>query len=56
GVRASAASQQVATYLAELPIGRSDNPLDYWRANKDRFPLLAWTARKYLSAPSTSTD
>lgn len=45
GVRASAASQQLETYLAELPIARSDNPLDYWR-----FPLIAWTARRYLSA------
>lgn len=56
GVGTSAAAQQIETYLAELPIARSDNPLDYWRANKDRFPLLARIARRYLSAPSTSTD
>lgn len=56
GVETSAAAQQIEMYLAEQPIARSDNPLDYWRANKDRFPLLAQIARRYLSAPSTSTD
>jgi len=53
-VGTSAAAQLIETYLAELPIARSDNPLDYWR--EDRFPLLARIARRYLSAPSTSPD
>lgn len=34
GVETSAAAQQIEMYLAEQPIARSDNPLDYWRANK----------------------
>uniref|UniRef100_A0A8C5LQ09 BED-type domain-containing protein n=1 Tax=Leptobrachium leishanense TaxID=445787 RepID=A0A8C5LQ09_9ANUR len=52
----NAAAQQLEVYLAELPINRSDNPLDYWRMNKERFPVLALMARRYLSAPSTSTE
>ncbi|KAJ8358517.1 hypothetical protein SKAU_G00150420 [Synaphobranchus kaupii] len=38
------------------PNNRSDDPLAYWRNNHGRFPDLAKMARKYLSAPCTSTD
>ncbi|GAA6110931.1 zinc finger BED domain-containing protein 4-like [Tachysurus ichikawai] len=34
----------------------SDNPLVYWKNNHGHFPDLAKLARKYLSAPCTSTD
>ncbi|KAG1940260.1 zinc finger BED domain-containing protein 1-like [Pimephales promelas] len=39
-----------------VPIPRSDDPLAYWRSNHGCFPDLAKMARKYLSAPCTSTD
>lgn len=54
--RASPLSVQVKSYLSEAPTGRSDNALNYWRINKDRFPVLATLARAYLSAPCTSVD
>ncbi|XP_061128956.1 zinc finger BED domain-containing protein 4-like [Syngnathus typhle] len=52
----SSTAQQLDGYLSEVPISRSDDPLTYWRNNHDRFPDLAKMARKYLSAPCTSTD
>lgn len=53
---ASPSSVQVQSYLSELPISRSENPLAYWRINKDRYPALAQLARAYLSAPCTSVE
>ncbi|XP_061129317.1 zinc finger BED domain-containing protein 4-like [Syngnathus typhle] len=52
----SSTAQQLDGYLSEVPISRSDDPLAYWRNNHGRFPDLAKMARKYLSAPCTSTD
>ncbi|RXN03340.1 zinc finger BED domain-containing 4-like protein [Labeo rohita] len=53
----SSTTQQLDGYLSEVPIPRSDNPLVYWKKkNHGRFPDLAKMARKYLSAPCTSTD
>ncbi|KAI4872545.1 hypothetical protein NFI96_025157, partial [Prochilodus magdalenae] len=47
---------QMQTYLKELTIPRSDNPFEYWGNNHARFPILAATAVKFLSAPSTSVE
>ena len=44
------------TYLAEKTIHRTESPFEYWGKNKERFPSLATTAAKFLSAPSTSVD
>ena len=33
-----------------------ETPLGYWRKKRERFPDLAKVARRYLSAPCTSTD
>ncbi|XP_048849254.1 zinc finger BED domain-containing protein 4-like [Brienomyrus brachyistius] len=52
----SSTTQQLDGYLSEVPIPRSDNPLVYWKNNHGRFPDLGKMARKYLSAPCTSTD
>ncbi|XP_039645820.1 zinc finger BED domain-containing protein 4-like [Perca fluviatilis] len=54
--KTSSTAQQLDAFLSEVPIPRSNNPLGYWRANQGRFPHLAQTARRYLSAPCTSTD
>ncbi len=53
---ASPSSVQVQSYLSEMPIGRNENALTYWRINKDRYPELAPLARAYLSAPCTNID
>lgn len=47
---------QIETYLAERTIHRVESPFEYWGKNKERFPSLATTAAKFLSAPSTSVD
>ncbi|XP_039607703.1 zinc finger BED domain-containing protein 4-like [Polypterus senegalus] len=54
--RTSSTAQQLDGYLSEVPIPRSNNPLKFWRTNQGRFPDLAQMARRYLSAPCTSTD
>ena len=46
---------ELITYLQEKRIVNVD-PLDYWRANKDRFPILAIMARDYLALQPTSKD
>lgn len=38
---ASQSALQVQSYLSELPIDRSQDPLAYWKLNKNRFPHLA---------------
>jgi hypothetical protein len=43
-------------YLQEDRVGAEDSPLDYWRANKIRFPILARMARDYLALQPTSKD
>ena len=48
--------QQLDDFLSEDPIDRKKDPLGYWRDKKEHFPALAKVARKYLSAPCTSTD
>ena len=45
---------EVDTYLSESCIEMTENPLDFWRMNSARFPLLTNAARKYLATPATS--
>ena len=33
----------------------NSNPLDFWRDNEKRFPLLSSIAKKYLAVMATST-
>lgn len=47
---------QVHTFFTERTIATSDNPYYYWGVNRDRFPNLAATARKFLCAPCTSVE
>jgi len=47
---------ELATYLSESLCDENDNPLDYWRLNKTRFPILAKMARDYLALQPTSKD
>lgn len=45
---------ELATYLVEPRIPRSENPLEWWKVNAHRFPQLARLSRSFLSAPPTS--
>ena len=52
-----ATSTQINLYLSEpAQDGIQQQPLDFWKTNKDRFPALAQAARSYLCAPCTSVD
>ncbi|XP_041843803.1 zinc finger BED domain-containing protein 4-like [Melanotaenia boesemani] len=52
----NATPSEMIIYLSEPTISRSASPLEYWKANKERFPGLASVARAYLSAPCTSVE
>ncbi|KAH7725251.1 zinc finger BED domain-containing protein 4-like protein [Aphelenchoides avenae] len=43
-------------YVIEACEDWDSNPLDWWKANLKRFPLLGGVAQRYLSAPATSVD
>jgi hypothetical protein len=45
---------ELNTYLAESLLPRTNDPLIWWQANQNRFPLLAPIARTYLASPPTS--
>jgi len=45
---------EVEKYLSEPCQPRHSDPLDWWRVNGRRFPLLVTASRRYLSAPPTS--
>ena len=47
---------ELITYLQEKRVKGSVDPLDYWRLNKTRFPILARKARDYLALQPTSKD
>jgi len=46
---------EVMAYFVERPLAKEENPLDWWRDNKDKYPTLAKLAKSYLCIPSTST-
>lgn len=47
-------AQEVADYLGEGLEDPSKNPLDYWRNNSGKFPVLARMAREFLGFPASS--
>jgi hypothetical protein len=45
---------EITIYLL-MPIARENkNPLDWWRAKSEMFPILSIIAQKYLGIPATS--
>lgn len=52
----NATPSDMIIYLSEPAISPSASSLEYWKANKQRFPGLASIARAYLSAPRTSVE
>ncbi|KAG7491382.1 hypothetical protein MATL_G00003060 [Megalops atlanticus] len=53
-VRQTKCEEELCRYAAEKTIPLNENPLTWWRSNKERFPHLHRVARKYLGIVSTS--
>ncbi|XP_067280629.1 E3 SUMO-protein ligase ZBED1-like [Pseudorasbora parva] len=49
------AKLEITSYLQEEVIDGDDKPLEWWKENGSRFPLMANMARKYLCITATST-
>jgi len=49
-------ADQYVVVISKRFTSRHVNPLEYWRANKVRFPILAAMARDYLALQPTSKD
>ena len=43
-------------YMKEKVLGQEFDPLDWWRANKLKYPTLVLLVRKYLCIPASSTQ
>ena len=50
----SESAQEVADYLSEGLEDPLKNPLEYWRNNSGKFPVLARMAREFLGFPASS--
>ena len=46
---------EVENYFKQEQSPRDSSPLNWWKGNGHRFPLLARLARKYLAITATST-
>lgn len=46
---------EVFTYFGEMSLAKEDDALQWWKANRDRYPMLARLAKSYLCIPGTST-
>ncbi|XP_078517231.1 E3 SUMO-protein ligase ZBED1-like [Lissotriton helveticus] len=46
--------QQLENYIVEPLCKRSASPLDWWRSNEHRFPVVAKLARQYFAIPATA--
>uniref|UniRef100_A0AAQ6AK64 HAT C-terminal dimerisation domain-containing protein n=1 Tax=Amphiprion ocellaris TaxID=80972 RepID=A0AAQ6AK64_AMPOC len=46
---------EVLTYFGEKNLAKEENALQWWKANRDRYPMLARLAKSYLCIPGTST-
>ena len=51
---ADEAEDEIRRYRARRPAGLQDDPLAWWRENKNDFPLLSYMAKRYLCVPGTS--
>lgn len=52
----STMEDEIASYLL-IPIARENkNPLDWWKAKREIFPILSIIAQKYLGIPATSVS
>ena len=47
-------SVDLARYKDEHPISETENPVTWWRLNRNRFPVLANFVKTVLCVPATS--
>jgi hypothetical protein len=47
-------SPETTRYLCEPCIDLDENPLDWWKANEHRYPIVAKMARDFLAIPASS--
>ena len=47
--------KEIESYLKERPIDREEHPLEWWKENQHRFPLVSRVAKRYLTIPIMST-
>jgi hypothetical protein len=47
-------SPETTRYLCEPCIDLDENPLDWWKANEHRYPIIAKMARDFLAIPASS--
>ena len=52
--RAMTTTNELDSYLAEPCSGMESDPMEFWKVNTHRFPVLSKLAVKYLSIPATS--
>lgn len=52
----SIAEKEVKQYQDAPPLPLSDDPLDWWKSQEHRYPLLAKLAQRYLCVPGTSVS
>ena len=43
---------EISRYIGEQPTDKT--PIDWWKQNQDRYPLLSQLAKRYLAIPATS--
>lgn len=48
------ATEELQNYINEKDVSLSINPLQWWRDNEKRFPIISQIARKILCIPATS--
>ena len=49
-----AAEREVDMYLASAITSRDDSPFEWWKTNKNSFPMLSKLALKYLCTPAST--
>jgi hypothetical protein len=56
GLHARDVPAEVAKYFALSSISMNSNPLHWWKANENRYPVLASMARDILAIPASSAE
>lgn len=48
--------KEIDCYFHEDTVPQGTNIIQWWSTNKDRFPILASTARRYIAIPATQAS